>query len=166
MVGQNMIRHRGRNRRRSGLREAEQAMNEIKPDVTSRNYKYVGTRPIRPDGVPKVTGAARYGADYAPPGMIWGKALRSPHPHAKILSIDTSKAEMLAGVHAVVTGKDFPSLPNIFVGPERLQRNAHYDSCNIMARDKVLYHGHILAAVAAKDEATAKAAVELIVVEY
>jgi len=141
-------------------------MNEIKPDVTSRNYKYVGTRPVRPDGVPKVTGAARYGADYAPPGLIWGKALRSPHPHAKILSIDTSKAEALPGVDAVVTGDDFPRLPNEFVGPERLQRNAHYDSCNIMARGKVCYHGHILAAVAAKDEATAKAAVDLIEVEY
>ncbi len=71
-------------------------MNEMKKtDVTNRNYKYVGTRPIRPDGVPKVTGAARYGADYAPPGLAWGKGRRSPHPHAKIVSINPGKAKGL-----------------------------------------------------------------------
>ena len=142
-------------------------MNEFqKTDVENRNYKYVGTRPIRPDGVPKVTGAARYGADYAPPGVTHGKVLRSPHPHAKIRSIDTSKAEALPGVFAIVTGADFPDLPFAFVGPERLQRNAWYDCRNIMAREKVYYQGHALAAVAAKDEAVAKAALDLIDVDY
>ncbi len=108
-----------------------------KNDVTSRDYKFVGTRPIRPDGVPKVTGAARYGADYAPPGVTWGKILRSPHPHAKILSIDTSKAKALAGVHAVITGADFPELPFAYVGPERLQRNPWFDLRNVTAKEKV-----------------------------
>ena len=63
---------------------------------------------MRPDGVPKVTGLARYGADYSLPGMLWGKILRSPHAHARIRSIDTSKAQALPGVKAVMTSADFP----------------------------------------------------------
>ena len=59
------------------------------------DFKVVGTRPIRPDGIEKVTGRARFGADMAAPGMLMGAILRSPHPHARILSIDTSKAEAL-----------------------------------------------------------------------
>ena len=142
-------------------------MNEFqKPEITSRNYKFVGTRPIRPDGVSKVTGTARYGADYAPPGVTWGKILRSPHPHAKIVSIDTSKARELAGVHAVVTGTDFPDLPYAFVGPERLQRNPWFDLRNVMAKEKVYYQGQPVAAVSAKDRVTALAALDLIEVVY
>ena len=68
-----------------------------------KKLKVVGTRPVRPDGVPKVTGLARYGADFALPGMLWGKILRSPHAHARIRSIDTSKAQALPGVKAVIT---------------------------------------------------------------
>ena len=78
--------------------------------VTPPKLAVVGTRPIRPDGVDKVTGRANYGADYAVAGMLHGKILRSPHAHARILSIDTRKAEALKGVKAVVTGKDFPHL--------------------------------------------------------
>ena len=59
----------------------------------AQEFKYIGQRTIRPDGFDKVTGRAAYGADLTLPGMIWGKTLRSPHAHAKILSIDTSKAE-------------------------------------------------------------------------
>ena len=116
--------------------------------------------------VDKVTGRARYGADYAPPGLSWGKVLRSPHPHAKIVSIDTGKAEALPGVHAVITGADFPELPFAFVGPERLQRNPWFDLRNVMAKEKVYYQGQPVVAVAAKDKATAKAALGLIEVEY
>ncbi|MFT7131204.1 MAG: CO/xanthine dehydrogenase Mo-binding subunit, partial [Gammaproteobacteria bacterium] len=66
-------------------------------------YKYIGTRSIRPDGFDKVTGQANYGADMSLPGMLWGKMLRSPHAHAKIKSIDTSKAEALKGVMAITS---------------------------------------------------------------
>src|SRR5438045_9631652 len=76
-------------------------------DVVGR-YKWVGTRPIRPDGVPKVTGKAMYAADYTMPGSLIGKILRSPHSHARIRSIDTSKAAALPGVRAVVVARDFP----------------------------------------------------------
>lgn len=137
-------------------------MNEIAPP----KRKYIGTRPVRPDGVPKVTGAARYGNDYTPPGALWGRILRSPHPHARILRIDTTRAEALPGVHAVVTGKDFPNLPDEYIGIERLQKNLAHDVRNIMAKEKVFYHGHAVAAVAAKDDATTKAALALIDVEY
>ena len=71
--------------------------------LSNKEYKVVGTRPIRPDGAEKVTGRARYGADVQLPGMLYGKILRSPHSHARILSIDTRHAEELPGVHAVIT---------------------------------------------------------------
>ena len=71
-------------------------------------YKVIGTRPIRHDGVDKVTGAAKYGADIRLSGMLHAIMLRSPHAHAKINSIDTSRAEALPGVHAIVTNTDLP----------------------------------------------------------
>ena len=76
---------------------------------TKTAYRVLGTRPVRHDGVDKVTGRANYGADFHLPGMLHGKVLRSPHAHARIRSIDTSAAEALDGVFAVVTGDDFPS---------------------------------------------------------
>ncbi|HEX3415002.1 MAG TPA: hypothetical protein VHT21_01155, partial [Stellaceae bacterium] len=66
-------------------------------DIAPTRFKWVGTRPIRPDGVPKVTGRAMYGADFATAGTLYGKIIRSPHAHARIRSIDTSKAEALPG---------------------------------------------------------------------
>ena len=72
------------------------------------DLKVVGTRPVRPDGVDKVTGRAMFGADMVLPGMLWGKVKRSPHAHARIVSIDTSKALKLPGVHAVITADDLP----------------------------------------------------------
>src|SRR3954447_10047043 len=76
--------------------------------------RLVGTRPIRPDGVDKVTGRANFGADMTLPGMLWGKVKRSPHAHARIVSIDCDKALKLPGVRAVVTRADFLDVP-----PER-----------------------------------------------
>ena len=73
-----------------------------------QSYKYVGTRPVRHDGLEKVNGKARFAADMTKPRMIHGHVLRSPYAHAKILSIDTSKAETMPGVKAVVTASDFP----------------------------------------------------------
>ena len=70
--------------------------------------KVVGTRPIRPDGVDKVTGRANFGADMTMPGMLWGKVKRSPHAHARIMSINIDKALKLPGVKAIVTAADFP----------------------------------------------------------
>jgi CO/xanthine dehydrogenase Mo-binding subunit len=128
--------------------------------------KVVGTRPIRPDGVDKVIGRAAFGADMVMPGMLWGKIKRSPHAHARILSIDTSKARALPGVKAVVTAADFPSIPSeeAFMGEGPM--NFRDLSRNCMAADKVLYDGHAVAAVAATSQATAEEAVELIDVKY
>ena len=129
-------------------------------------FKWVGTRPVRPDGVPKVTGAAKFGADYHLPGMIYGKVLRSPHAHARIRSIDTSRAAALPGVKAVMTGADLPDHPFQYIGPERLSVNFWHVTRNIMAREKALYEGHAVAAVAAISMAIANRALALIDVDY
>ena len=130
------------------------------------SLKVVGSRPIRPDGVDKVTGRAVFAADTRAAGMLWGKVKRSPHAHARIISIDTSKAEALAGVRAVVTAADFPDIKSeeAFVGEGPM--NFRDLSLNIMARGKVLYEGHAVAAVAAASQAIADEALELIDVKY
>ncbi len=132
----------------------------------SSDLKVVGTRPIRPDGVDKVTGRAVFAADTRASGMLWGKILRSPHAHARIVSIDTSKAEALKGVYAVVTSKDFPEIASeeAFVGEGPM--NFRDLSDNIMARGKALYEGHAIAAVAATTAALADEALALIDVTY
>src|SRR5256714_6262570 len=129
------------------------------------SLKVVGTRPIRPDGVDKVTGRAAFGADMTMPGMLWGKVLRSPHAHARIRSIDTSRAAALPGVKAVVTAADFPEIPSeeAFVGEGPM--NFRDLSYNCMARGKVLYDGHAVAAVAAISQAIAEEAAEVIEVD-
>src|ERR1700749_5089420 len=128
--------------------------------------KVVGTRPIRPDGVDKVTGRANFGADMVMPGMLWGKVKRSPHAHARIMSINIDKALKLPGVKAIVTSEDFPPIPSeeAFVGEGPM--NFRDLSRNCLARDKVLYDGHAVAAVAATSSAIAEEACELIEVEY
>ena len=114
-----------------------------------RHMKYVGTRTMRPDGVDKVTGRAKFGADLSMPNMIVGKVLRSPHAHARIKSIDTSKAIALKGVKAVITAEDLkPQSTELFPAGE-MQVNYRDVADNVMAREKVLYHGHAVAAVAA-----------------
>ncbi len=125
----------------------------------ARTFRAVGTRPVRPDGIDKVTGRARYGADFSMPGQLVGRVLRSDVPHATIKKIETAKAEALPGVKAVITAKDLPDYTD---GDEELY--AVLDNC--MARKKVLYDGHAVAAVAAVDEKTARAALKLIEVEY
>jgi CO/xanthine dehydrogenase Mo-binding subunit len=136
-------------------------MNYVPSDL-----KVVGTRPIRPDGVDKVTGRAQFGADMVMAGMLWGKVKRSPHAHAKIVSIDASKALKLTGVKAVVTADDFPDIPSeeAFVGEGPM--NFRDLSRNCMARGKALYEGHAVAAVAATTQAIAEQALELIDVKY
>ena len=126
---------------------------------TNQEFKVVGTRPIRPDGLEKVTGRARYGADATAPGQLVGLILRSPHAHAAIKKIDTSKAEKLSGVKAVLTSADLPDLTN--------GNRGNYDILeNCMARDRALYDGHAVAAVAAIDAETARKALKLIKVTY
>lgn len=127
--------------------------------------KWIGQRTIRPDGADKVTGRAAYAADTTMPGMIWGRILRSPHPHARIKSIDTTKAEALPGVKAVMTGKDmvqFPVDKPVMLGIQDMRWMAR----NVMAQDKVLFAGHPVAAVAATTDSIAAEAVRLIEVEY
>ena len=137
-------------------------------DATTSNskFKVIGTRPIRHDGVDKVIGRAKYGADYAFPGMLHGKVLRSPHAHAKIKSIKIDKALKLPGVRAIVTAADLPEAANRLEQAGEMAINPHYLSMNILARDKVLYDGHAIAAVAATSPHIAEEAVKLIEVEY
>ena len=127
--------------------------------------KWIGQRTIRPDGVDKVTGRAAFAADSTMPGMIWGKILRSPHPHARIRKIDTSKAERLPGVKAVITARDvvdFPVDKSVMLGIQDMRWMCR----NVMAREKALFPGHPVAAVAATTEAIAAQACALIEVDY
>jgi len=127
--------------------------------LSTKEYDVVGTRPIRHDGADKVTGKARYGADYSVRTQLYGKILRSPHAHAKIKSIDTSKAEALEGVRAVVTHKDFPAA---LEGDDAVQAMRE----GIMASDRVRFKGHPVAGVAALNVHIAEEAIGLIEVEY
>ena len=131
-------------------------------------YRIVGTRAPRLDGLEKVTGAARFGADIHLAGMLHGKMLTSPHAHARILSIDTRDAEATPGVKAVITAKDFP----IFEQQQAIDfiaeqfRGARIMAEHFMARDKALYRGHPVAAIAATSPHIAEEAAKLIHVEY
>ncbi|MEM7240254.1 MAG: molybdopterin cofactor-binding domain-containing protein, partial [Pseudomonadota bacterium] len=124
-------------------------------DSEDRIFANVGTRPVRPDGIDKVTGRAMFGADMSAPGMLTGAVLRSPYAHARIVRMDTSKAEALPGVKAVVTRGDFNA--------DAAEQDV-LDNC--MAGDKVLYDGHALAALAAVNPRVARKALKLIEVEY
>ena len=135
--------------------------------LSNVEYDVVGKRPIRHDGVDKVTGKATYGGDVKVPGQVRGKILRSPYAHAKIKSIDTSAAEAHPGVLAVVTSKDLAEVPDILaeIGEDAVL-SLKYLSNNILAGDKVLYKGHPVAAVAAENPHEAEAALKLIKVDY
>jgi xanthine dehydrogenase molybdenum-binding subunit len=134
--------------------------------TTTKPYKVIGSRPLRPDGVDKVTGRAIYGADVKLPGMLYGRVLRSPHAHARIVSIDVSAALALRGVRAVITAQDLPSIGDKIADLGESTVNLRYASNNILAHDKVLYHGHAVAAVAADNVHIAEEALALIKVEY
>ena len=136
-----------------------------KPRDRDLSFTLVGTRPERPDGVDKVTGRARYGADVSAPGMLTGKVLRSPHPHARIRGIDASRARALEGVKAVVTRDDFPALDSLCAGGGG-EEDLRDLACNVMARDKALYEGHAVAAVAATSARAARRALRRIEVDY
>ena len=129
-------------------------------------YKVIGTRPIRHDGVDKVIGAAKYGADTQLSGMLHGKVLRSPYAHARIRSIDTSKAAALPGVLAVLTADDFPIIGDQVIDFAETQGNARLMAEHVMAHRKALYQGHAVAAVAATNPHIAELALDLIEVDY
>jgi len=129
-------------------------------------YKVIGTRPIRHDGYDKVTGRAKYGADVRLTGMLYGAVLRSPHAHAKIKKIDTSAAEKLPGVRAVVTSADLPDQGDRVVELGEGAANMRHLSANVLARGKALYKGHPVAAVAADNVHIAAEALKLIKVDY
>ena len=133
---------------------------------TKTDYKVVGKSPIRHDGLDKVTGRAVYGGDVKVPGLIWGDVIRSPHAHARIKSIDTSAAESMDGVFAVLTHADFPVADEREISAGEDVVNLKRDQANVMADDKVHYTGHVVAAVAAIDRNTAQEAANKIKVEY
>ena len=134
--------------------------------LKNNKYNVIGTRPIRHDGLEKVTGKAVYSADVQLPNMSYGAILRSPYAHARIVSIDTSEAEKLSGVFGVITGKDFQTGIDKDIEIGEGIANFKWDSMNIMARDKVVYVGHAVAAVAAKDRNTGLEALKRIKVVY
>ena len=135
--------------------------------LSEKEFEVVGTRPIRHDGADKVTGRAKYSADSHPTGYLHGKILRSPYAHARVKSIDVTKALALPGVISVVTGTDLPDVSaEIADLEEGAAVNYGFYSRNVMAREKVLYVGHAVAAVAANDPNIAEEALGLIEVEY
>jgi CO/xanthine dehydrogenase Mo-binding subunit len=138
-----------------------------KDAAQQRELKVLGTTPIRADGLEKVTGAALFADDMHLPMMLHGKVLRSPYAHAKIKSIDTSKAASLPGVHAVITAADFPQ-PSTDI--ESMSEGGLVDiidlANNCIAGSRVLYDGHAIAAVAADNIHIAGLAVEMIKVDY
>ena len=127
----------------------------------SKHYQVVGKGLPRVDAHSKVTGQAKFTADINLPGMLHGKILRSPHPHARILNIDTRQAEALPGVKAVITGRDTTDMRYAFVDTPRYPADQYP-----LAQDKVRYIGDEIAAVAAIDPDTAQKALDLIQVEY
>ena len=147
------------------------AIKDYEPNMVlaTTEYDVVGTRPIRHDGTDKVTGRAQYGADFTASGLIYGAVLRSPHAHARIKSIDTSKAEAYPGVLAAVTAKDFPrtdASADQYVQLGELSTSLGYLRDNILASEKALYKGQPVAAVASANSHVAHEALDLIEVEY
>lgn len=135
---------------------------KLAPEGDERPLRIVGTRPVRPDGIDKVTGKAIYGPDFVAPGMLYGAILRSPHAHARILAIDTTAAECLPGVKAVVTHADFPDI----AGAADTGSEIFESRVQLLARDKAMFDGHAIAAVAATSQEIANAALALIKVDY
>ncbi len=118
-------------------------------------FRMIGRNITRVDGLEKATGRALYSVDLKLPGMLYAKVLRSPYPHARIININTSRAEGYPGVKAVITGKDAPD-----------EKVGHIRDRNIIARDRVRFSGEPVAAIAAETVEAAEEAIERIEVEY
>jgi CO/xanthine dehydrogenase Mo-binding subunit len=157
---------------RNGLKGKETIMASRMEDYSgggasaNGHYRVIGTRPIRHDGLDKVTGRAQYGADLRLAGMLHGRVLRSPHAHARIRRIDASRALALPGVKAVVTAADFPSLKARLADLGEGMADVKDLRDNVLASDKALYAGHAVAAVAAASPHVAVEALRLIEVDY
>ena len=134
--------------------------------LATQTFDVVGSRPVRHDGTDKVTGRAVYGADVALAGTLHGTILRSPHAHARIRSVDTSKAAAMEGVLAVVTADDLPAAEDKLVDVGEGDTRLAYVHGNVLAKDKVLYQGHAVAAVAATNPHVAEQAAKAIAVDY
>ena len=134
--------------------------------MLNQNYKVIGTRPIRHDALDKVTGRAVYGDDIQLPGQLYGRILRSPHPHARIKSIDMSGVLALKGVRSVVTSADMPQIKGSVADLEGALINYRFLSNNCLAAEKVLYVGQAVAAVAASTPEVAEHALSLIKADY
>jgi len=132
----------------------------------NKEFSVIGTRPIRHDGLDKVTGRAVYGADIQMPGLLHGKILRSPHAHARIVAVDFTKALALPGVKAIVTAKDLPAAADRVQDLGESTVNLRYLCDNVLASEKVLYKGHAIAGVAATNPHIAEEALALIEVIY
>lgn len=130
------------------------------------DYKVVGTRPIRHDGEDKVTGRALYGGDLHFADLLHGKVLRSPHAHAKVLSVDVSRALALPGVRAVLTHNDLAEQEDKMVQTGEGAENLRFAADRLLAGEKVLFEGHPIVAVAADDQWIASEALDLIEVKY
>ena len=146
--------------------QGESTSQDKRSTAGAADYRLVGSRPPRFDGPDKLTGRALFGPDWNLPGMLYGKMLRSPHAHARIRSIDTRKAVSYPGVYAVVTAQDFRWTED---GNTNLDENAvnfKYLHENMLAREKVLYVGHPIAAVAASSPHVAEEAANRIEVQY
>lgn len=134
--------------------------------ASGKVWRSVGTRPVRPDGIDKVTGRAVFSADFNLSDALHGEVLRSPFAHARILQIDTTKALAVPGVKAVITASDLPEITEEKALINSQPPDFRDMSANILARGKVLYNGHAIAAIAAVDAETANRALQLIDIEY
>ncbi len=133
----------------------------------SRSFRYIGQSTRKVDALERVTGRAVFGADMKLPGMLYAKAVRSPHPHAVIRGIDTSKVEALPGVKGTITSRDMPDVgeTGTTFGGELLIAQDHLRTLT-MAREKALFDGHTVAVVAATTPEAAEEAAELVEVDY
>ena len=131
-----------------------------------QEFKIIGTRPIRPDGLDKVTGRARYGADFNMQGQLYGHVVRSPHAHALIKSIDCSKALAMEGVLAVMTGEDLVKPGEEMLGSGEGAMALKDVVPMVMSQGKVLFHSQAVAAVAATSPELAAEAARAIEVTY
>jgi xanthine dehydrogenase molybdenum-binding subunit len=136
-------------------------------DAQPQPFRILGRRTPKVDAIDKVTGRAQFGADVPVARLLIGKVLRSPYAHARIRRIDVSQAAALPGVRAIITGRDLPSLaPSPAAGRSGATVREYYLSQEVLARDRVLFHGHAVAAVAATSGDVAEEALRLIQVEY
>jgi xanthine dehydrogenase molybdenum-binding subunit len=136
-------------------------------DTRSQPFRILGRKMPKVDAVDKVTGRAQFGADVPLPRLLVGKVLRSPYAHARITRIDTHKAAALPGVRAVITGNDLPAVtPGTQMGSGTATVHESYLSREVLARGRVLFHGHAVAAVAATSSDIAEEALALIQVAY